>query len=193
VGPAPPAWFVRVWFVAGLITFALCFWAAVDIASADPVPYEPPKDKIEQPVLDPEPRECPAEPDPLNTPEEEYSEEVQELRQLRILNARTCRAIADRQDVISERAWWLVVEAAEGRAQRVLTNERLTQLLDGQCEEPCPVVITGNPGGEVDAIETVSAIDATGEALKSALYVVAGLLAGMILALMLWQTWRRAA
>ncbi|HET8862313.1 MAG TPA: hypothetical protein VFM94_03585 [Solirubrobacterales bacterium] len=107
-----------------------------------------------------------------------------ELRLLRGELAEACSALSDRLDRVRERAWWAVAEAVAAAAQRQVTNERLTELRDGQCKEPCAVVLESSEplpvedsAGAEYSDHLVSAIDASGESSKAGLWFLGGLLA----------------
>jgi hypothetical protein len=151
-------------------------------------PYKVPEAVYTEPVVDPEPADCPEAPGVLEdgeSVEEQYSVEAHELRFQRIATARMCEALADRSDVVSERLWWAVVELAEGRGQRAITNAKLTELLGEGCADPCPVTFVSDDG---QTAELAAAIDASGEGNMTALYLIAGLVVALFVGNALMRT-----
>lgn len=163
----------------------------VDSARADeplPVPYKAPEAVYTEPTIDPEPADCPQVPEALvdgEAVDEQYSDELEELRFQRIATARMCEALADRSDLVSQRLWWAVLELAEGRGQRVVTNAKLSQLLEEECSAPCPVTVAA---GEGQTSELVSSIDSSGEASRLGLWVLIGVVVAGTLAYGIWRT-----
>lgn len=162
-----------------MLCFCWAAWASAAVCAADePKPYVPPESVYTEPVVEPELASCPEEPEDLSAEAEEYSDQLIELRSGRIDAIRICRALAQREDLVARRLWWAVVEAAEGRGQRTVANERLATLLAEGCEGPCPVTVAAAEG---ETAELVSSIDAGAEATRIALYLIAGLGVGAVL------------
>lgn len=199
------------WLAPVCIASLAFFLASAAFARADePAKYTPPESTYTEPSVDPEPAECPVVPEELSSAEEEYSDELVEMRWQRIAMAHFCEAVADRLDEVSRRLWWAVVEAAEGRGQRQLTNEKLTSvaeslytLVNSSCSNPCSVYWEGQSkpvtidqegaleAGEGQTAELVSSIDSGAEASKIALYILIGLVVGLPIAAALWRTTHR--
>jgi hypothetical protein len=182
---------------AAVLAVSLFFWAPAFalVASATAAPYEPPE--LPGGVTEPGQPEGLAACQGYAGNYEGEDEAVAELRLLRNTNRLTCLASTQRLDLLEARLWWLVAEAVEAHAQRVTTNEKLTSLVGASTE---PIVVTAEGALPVEDAELLAAsgglsesVDASGEAVKSGVYLVAGILAGLVIALMLWQTWRRVA
>jgi len=182
------AWLVLLISLAVFVSSGVSLVA--DSASADeptPVSYKAPESVYSEPAADPKPGDCPQAPEVLvdgESAEEQYSDEIKELRFQRIATARMCEALADRSDVITKRLWWAVVELAEGRGQRSITNAKLTQLVEAICPDPCPVAVTDEGG----TAELVASVDAAGESSSVALYLIAGLAVSLFIGVVLVRT-----
>lgn len=172
-------------------------------AHAEPVPYSPPDGTVSDPALPEGLASCPAAPaayggeDPI----------AAELRSLRIEQAESCEATAARQVLQLHRTFWLAAELVGAGEQRALTNEKLTfgnerleGLLNQNCSNPCSVYFEGQSkpvnveasGGTLAVEDTgseaiVSSVDATGEALRGALWFLAGLLASGLVAYAIYR------
>jgi hypothetical protein len=170
--------------VAGL------FFAGRALAEPPPV-YTPPGEAFTEPAPEGLPA-CSAAPEPL-----EGEAVVAELRSLRRDAAADCEALASRLDLVWHRLWWVTVELAEARPQRALGNEKLSSLVEGVealtsvAGEPGSVTLEGVTSLEPlpvhetqqSAVTTPleSSIDASGEALKGALWFLAGaVVAGLV-------------
>jgi hypothetical protein len=150
---------------------ALLILVVPGAAVADPpTPYEPPEAVHLAPEDLPAPASCPAAPEQLEehpeSVEQQYSDELVELRWVRIAQAHFCEAVADRQDLARKRLNWLLLEASEANGQRQLSNEKLTALVEA-AGEPSPVEFA-------NADQVVSAIDSSGEAQKAGLWSLFG-------------------
>ncbi len=66
-----------------------------------------------------------------------------------------------------------------------MTSAKLTALVEASCGSPCPVTVTGDELGEVQSAELASHIDASGQALKTALYLMLGTAVGGFIAYVL--------
>lgn len=167
-----------------LLLLSLLLLSAMHLAAsmAQAEPYDPPSEP-EAPALG-ELAECPQAP-------EGYGGEdpvAAELRSLRDELAQSCSAVAARQVVSIERTFWQLVEQLRAQEQRVVTNEFLEALKD-QGLEPRQVDLTSqsleNPlpvaaaEGGAQSEATVAAIDASGEAVKEALWFAIGLMLGL--------------
>lgn len=177
------------------LVVACCFWAAffaaaVGIARADGPAYEPPAEIASEP---PAPEGQPTCPDLELEPFEGEDVAAGEVRSLRGEAATSCAALTNRLDRLRERLWWVVAEALEAREQRSLTNEKLTALVEGAAEPQEVTVSEALPVADAALAESSSAVeasvDASGEAVKAGVYLVAGILAGLVIAGMLWRTW----
>lgn len=180
-------------FFASLALFALAaaFVLAARAAAEPPPVYTPPAESFAEPTpagLAP----CAAAPEPLE------GESVQaELRALRRESVLNCEALTARLDLVWHRLWWVVDELAEARPQRSLGNEKLSSIgeqleaLTLAVGEPGAVTIEGLssleplPVHETQQAAVTSSfetsIDATGEALKGALWFLAGaVVAGLV-------------
>lgn len=156
----------------------------------EPATYEPPSGYVLPGVGSL--RECPDVPEALeDSSAVEYSEELKELRDQRIAEAKTCQALADRLDVANVRQAWLVLEDREGRDQRALTNLKLQELLEASCLEPCSVKIASDSSGEAGNAELVDSVDAGAEGSQAALYLLIGLVVGLPIVGGIWITVRR--
>lgn len=160
--------------VGALVVGLLSLAASVAIAEEHPV-YQPPSETVSEPPLPEGLAQCPAEPG-------EYEGEdalAAELRANRAEQVEVCEAVTQRQEQLLERQWWLTAEAVDAREQRSLSNEKLTSLvqrLDSplavEWEEAQPVQESGAPAASE---ELVASVDASGEAVKEAVWFLAGL------------------
>jgi hypothetical protein len=108
-----------------------------------------------------------------------------ELRLLRTELAESCSALAGRAEELAHRLWWVVAEAAQAQEQRVLSNTLLSESRD-RLAAPVPVSVddwtyelpldTQDASSAESSADVVSAVDATGTALKEALWFLSGLL-----------------
>lgn len=165
------------------LSFALLLWLCIFAsvrAFADPYSPVPPGSTTE-PVLEGL-GSCPA------PPAEAYEgtdDAAGELRFLRSEHAAMCDALAKRTDEVAHRLWWLVSEALQAREQRVLTNTLLSEVRDAlvppigvdvqafSASDPVPIE---DPGTEESSADVVSAIDASGNAIKEGLWFLIGLM-----------------
>ncbi len=170
----------------------LAVFAGRALADEPPV-YTPPAEIASEP---PAPEGQPSCPDLELEAFEGEDAAAGEVRLLRGESAEACAAISARLDRIRERLWWMVAEAlvAGGRAE--LSHELLEQIGESvgepTCPMPCPVLIDGDSPVEVQDSssqeyndELVSAVDASGEASKAALWFIAGLLVAGVIAYMI--------
>jgi hypothetical protein len=176
---------------------------------------EPPAEPAECPTS-PAPIAPPSEEEEAEEGFEAPDPVLAELRDLRVDLATTCAAGLERQERQLSRQWWQVAEAVGASVQREESfeqlvdlvakaeggNSKLNELLErSDCGDPCRVLIeegetpllVSQPESAASSEDLVASVDASGEAMRSGIYLVAGILAGLIIALMLWQTWRRAA
>lgn len=174
--------------------WCLLLFAGSRVASAEPAPYSPPTENVIEPVpAEPRP-ECP------EPPAEPYAGEdhaAGEGRQLRADEAAGCAAAVARLDDLRERLWWLVAEAVEGRHQRALANERLTDVLsslaavEAAVTAPAglPVDLGGDPlqVEDIEAADVSAAVTASGEATKEAIWFLVGLAVGLYAAYALYR------
>ena len=155
-----------------------CIFASVH-AFADP--YTPPAGGATEPSLEGL-GSCPTGP---VEPYEGEDPAAIELRLLRAELAESCAALAARTDEVSHRLWWLTAEAAEAQGQRVLANtlasetrDRLAAPVDVNVEDwtyELPLD-TQDASSAENSADLVSAVDASGNALKEALWFLSGLL-----------------
>lgn len=189
IGPRP----LLAGFFASLALFALvAAFVLAGRAFAEPPPiYTPPAESFTEPA--PEGLAgCATSPEPLE------GESVQaELRAVRRDSVSNCEALTARLDLVWHRLWWVVDELAEARPQRSLSNEKLSSIgeqleaVTSAIGEPGAVTIEGVslleplPVHETQQAAVTSSfetsIDATGEALKVALWFLAGaVVAGLV-------------
>jgi hypothetical protein len=165
------------------LSFALLLWLCVFAsvrAFADPyVPAAP--GSTTEPLLEGL-GSCPA---PPAEPYEGTDDAAGEVRLLRADVAAACDALAKRTDEVAHRLWWSVAEQLQARDQRVLTNtlsseirDRLDLPLDAAivAVEPDPLPVTDLSTSE-GTDEVTAAIDASGNAMKEAVWFLVGLLA----------------
>lgn len=170
------------WRGASVAFFVVCYLVAVGVlvAQAHADPYTPPAAPTEPAAPEGQPT-CPVlELEPF----EGEDQAAGEVRLLRGEVAAVCAALSERLDRVRERGWWVVAEAVAAAAQRSIANERLTEIRDGQCKEPCEVVLepeaplpVQDAAGQQYSDELVSAVDASGEATKAGLWFIGGFLA----------------
>jgi hypothetical protein len=196
--PGPGGSILRGVFTAGCCLFFLGLATGAVVAKADGPPYSPPLDLAVEPLSPENQANCPS--DELE-PFEGEDAAAGEIRLLRAEAIQSCAAVTDRLDRLRERLWWTVAESLAASQQRHITNEKLTSLLDQDCSNPCSVYIEGqakpveieaggslpvDDGGSSEAI--VSAVDASGEAGKVALWFIAGLLVAGVVAYIMIRT-----
>jgi hypothetical protein len=160
------------WLVLGLLVFA---------AQALADPYVPPSGGATEPPLEGL-GSCPTGP---AEPYEGEDHAAIELRLLRTELAESCAALAGRTDEVSHRVWWVVAEAVQAQEQRVLANTLASETRD-RLAPPVPVSVddwtyelpldTEDVSSAESSADVVSAVDATGTALKEALWFLSGLL-----------------
>lgn len=158
--------------LAGAFSLVLiCVGCSAGSALADePAPeYSPPSSIASEPKL-PELAGCPAG---ELEPYEGEDDAAGETRRLRGELAETCSAITDRIEVLRERLWWVVAEQLDAKAQRVVTNEKLSALVDALDGSPALPVVDATAAESTDGV--VSAVDASGTVTKEALWFLAGL------------------
>ncbi|HWM64797.1 MAG TPA: hypothetical protein VNP96_12515 [Solirubrobacterales bacterium] len=99
--------------------------------------------------------------------------------------AAACDALAKRTDEVSHRLWWLVAEALQARDQRVLANTLASEVRDAlaapvgvdvQAWSHTDPVPTDDPATEESSADVVSAIDASGNAIKEGVWFLIGLM-----------------
>lgn len=177
------------WGVAALLSLALwclLLFAGSRAASADPAPYTPPSENVTEPAPAEPLAPCPA------APGEPYGGEDHAAGEARLGRgeaAEVCGALVARLEQLRDRLWWLVAEAVEGRHQRALANERLTEL--GASLAQIEAVVTAPAGVPVDvgsdplqvedgeAEQVAAAVTAAGEATKEAIWFLVGLAVGL--------------
>lgn len=182
--PGPTGRFYRGVFSASVLLCCLGLaFTAVRAAAAEP--YAPPVDLATEP---PAPEGQPGCPTGELAPSEGEDVAAGEVRLLRAEAMELCAALSARLDRVRERLWWLTAEALAASEQRARTNAKLTELVESSCGNPCEVSINAKaPVPVADSAsaqysdELVSAVDASGEASKGALYFIAGLIvAGLV-------------
>lgn len=123
---------------------------------------------------------CPA---PPAEPYEGADDAAGELRLLRSEQAAMCDALAKRTEEVAHRLWWLVAEDLQARDQRVLANTLISEIgdrFDSPVDaavvsvEPDPLPVTDLSGDEYSD-DVVTAIDASGNATKEAIWFLIGL------------------
>jgi hypothetical protein len=93
--------------------------------------------------------------------------------------------------VLAHRLWWVVAELLEQKAQTVTTNELLTTIKD-RLEPPLAVEPVGpvevEEGSSVEQSEdVVAAVDASGIAIKEAVWFLAGVAVALYAAYTLYR------
>lgn len=161
--------------------FALLLWLCIFAsARAFADPYSPvAPGSTTEPVLEGL-GSCPAAP---AEPYEGTDDAAGELRLLRGELAAACDALAKRTDEVAHRLWWVVVEQLKARDQRVLSNTLISEIsehlnvpLDAAIVsvEPDPLPVTDLSTDEYSE-DVTSAIDASGNAVKEAMWFLIGL------------------
>ena len=174
------------------------------VATAEPVLYSPDESEFTEPSQAPQRPVCP---EPPLGPYEGSDDAAGEIRLERTAIAETCLVEADRLGVLSQRLWWIVSEQLRTHDQGVALLEKLTALNESGVDQvgglgrittalgaplvaevspsgegPLPVHDTGIAvaGGESTAAsESLAAsVDASGEAMRHALWYLIGVAAG---------------
>lgn len=181
---------IRSWrFVALWCCCCLALASGPVSALAEPGPiYEPPEETASEP---PAPEGQPTCPDLELEPFEGEDAGAGEVRSLRGELDQVCAALSARLDRVRERTWWVVLESLDAAEQRATTNEKLTKLVEGSGatvvepgEAPLPVEDAALASSSADIVESV---DASGEALKGAVWFLIGALVASLIAYFLYR------
>ncbi len=176
-----------------VVVAVLAFWAA-SARAAEPS-YVPPEPGVSEPALSEALPSCPTAPAVY----EGEDATVAELRSLRREAVQSCEAQVARQEQFLHRLWWVVAEAVSAHAQRVVTNEKLTAVVEAlkplgaslpvevqgvSSSSPLPVHETEQSAVTVPLIQSATNSD---ELLGIGLWTIAGLMVGLFIGYVIYR------